>query len=110
MPTSGQRRVNAKRTARGEFWRTVRIRVSVEVEPYFRRNLHLLGNGARIDGAARLREYFGSDLHVHIPGAPTNAVTAEPQVSSVFCGDHYEPVVDGIQYWDADGQRIEVAA
>lgn len=110
--TSGQCRVNAKRKAREEFWteerRTVLIRVSAEVEPYFRQHLHTLGDRARIDG--RTPDRYGGfwlDLAVHIPGAPAEAVTAIPTYRSVWRGDHYEPEFDYVDWMDADGQRIE---
>jgi hypothetical protein len=50
------------------------------------------------------------DLHVHIPGAPSNAASAEP----AWYVDHRHaeprPYLDHITWFDADGQRIEVAA
>ena len=108
--TSGQRRVNAKRTARGEFWRTVAIRVSVEVEPYFRDSLHLLGHGTRIVSRSVPMDWFAYDFDVHIPGAPASAVTAEPAWQSEY-DDHGGHTVRlyYIDYRDVDGQRIETA-
>jgi hypothetical protein len=108
--TSGQRRVNAKRTARGEFWRTVRVQVWPEMESFFREHLHDLGAGVRIVSRTLPMATRVVDLHVHIPGAPSNAASAEP----AWYVDHRHaeprPYLDHITWFDADGQRIEVAA
>jgi hypothetical protein len=104
----GQARINHKRNQRAEFWRTVRIRVSAEVEPYFRKTLHLLGKGTRIDRAHRQQPWFGIDLDVHIPGAPADAVEATPVYRSVRVNDdHYVPVLDHVEWRRADGSRID---
>jgi hypothetical protein len=103
---SGQARINAKRNARAEFWRTVRIRVSAEAEPYFRDSLHLLGVGARIDGRTEPLSWWAVDLDVHIPGAPADAVFAEPVYRSERTGDGYQPVLDHVQWLRADGSTI----
>lgn len=94
----GQARINAKRTARAEFWRTVRVRVSAEVEQYFRDSLHLLGVGARIDGRTPLLNWWAVDLDVHIPGAPAGAVAAEPVYRSERTEDGYRAVLDHIEW------------
>jgi hypothetical protein len=109
MPTSGQRRVNAKRTARGEFWRTVLVRVWPEMEPYFRENLRLLGDGVRIVSRTLPVTERVIDLHVHIPGAPANAVIAEPGWYVDQQDGQRIPFMDHIGWFDAAGQRIEVA-
>jgi hypothetical protein len=108
--TSGRRRIDAKRNARGEFWRTVRIQVSAEIEPYFRQHLALLDEGARIVSARPSRCAPTWDMDVHIPGAPANAVTAEPVLVSVRHDGYWQPRVEYVDYRDAAGQRIEVAA
>lgn len=107
----GQARINAKRNARAEFWRTVRIRVSAEMEPHFRAHLHLLGQGARIDGRTELPppHWATIELDVHIPGAPTDAVSAEPVYRSEHTGDgSYRAVLDHIAWHDTDGSPIRV--
>ena len=103
----GQARINAKRNQRAEFWRTVRISVSAEVEQYFRDSLHLLGVGARIDGRTPLVNWFGVDLDVHIPGASADAVEAEPVYRSEYNdnGTH-TAVLDHIVWLRADGSTI----
>lgn len=109
MPTSGQRRVDAKRTQRGEYWRTVRVRVWPEMETYFREHLHLLGDSARIVSRTVPPTSPIVDLHVHIPGAPPNAELAEP----AWHVDHRHaepmPYLDHIDWFDAAGRRIENA-
>jgi hypothetical protein len=107
---SGQRRVNAKRNARAELWRTVTVRVSDEIEPYFRRSIHLLGDGARVQGRSIPLDWFGVDLAVHIPGAPATAVRAMPAYRSVWRGDRYEPELDSVTWIDADGRHFEAEA
>jgi hypothetical protein len=116
VPTSGQARINYKRNQRAAFWadwaearRTVRIRVSAEVEPYFRRQLGLLGQGARIHGCTPDLYSFSLDLDVHIPGAPLTAVRALPVYRSVRRGDTYAPELERVEWMDADGSRIEEA-
>lgn len=105
---SGQARINAKRNQRAEYWRTVRVRVTAEMEPYFRASLHLLGDGARIGGRTPLSNWWAVDLDVHIPGAPTDAVTADPVYRSEHNGDGtYTPLLDHIQWYRADGSRID---
>jgi|SRR5690348_244240 len=103
---SGQRRINAKREARREYWRTVKIHVSTEIEPYFRQSIRLLGDGARVQGRTA-SDPFWADLDVHIPGAPATAVRALPAFRGVWHGDHYEPELDSVAWTDAAGQRIE---
>lgn len=106
LNASGQARVNHKRNVRAEYWRTVRIRVSAQVEPYFRDSLHLLGDGTRIDGRTPLLHSFAFDLDVHIPGAPAEAVTAEPVYRSEHNGDGTHTVtVDYVVWHRADGSR-----
>jgi hypothetical protein len=106
IPTSGQARINAKRNSRAEFWRTVRIRVSTQAEPLFRESLDLLGPGTRIYGRTEL-PWLASELHVHIPGAPAEAVTAEPVFRTERTGPHeYSTVLDHIEWHRADGTRI----
>ncbi|MEZ0089949.1 hypothetical protein [Streptacidiphilus sp. EB129] len=107
---SGQHRINAKRQARAEYWRTVKIRVSVELEPYFRQYLPTLGNGTRIQGRTPLITAWAVDLDVHIPDAPAAAVRAEPVSRSVWHGDHYEPELDYVVWYDAHGQVIDIEA
>ena len=104
----GQARINAKRQQRAEYWRTVRIPMSVEVEPYFRDSLHLLGDGARIDRRTPAAFFpFSLDLDVHIPGAPADAVKAEPVYRSEYSGDDtYAVTVDHIVWRRADGSAI----
>jgi hypothetical protein len=107
--TSGQRRVNAKRTQRGEFWRTVRVQVWPEMETYFREHLHHLGDGTRIVSQTLPAAERVIDFHVHIPGAPSNAASAEP----AWYVDHRHaeprPYLDHIDWYDAGGQLIETA-
>jgi hypothetical protein len=105
---SGQQRINAKRTQRAEYWRTVKIRVSVQLEPYFRASLHLLGDGARIQRRTPLIHSFAVDLDVHIPGAPAHAVRAEPVLYSDWNGEYHVPRVDYVVYHDAHGQVIDI--
>lgn len=107
---TGRLRRDTKRNQRAEFWRTVKIRVSVELEPYFRRSLHLLGKGARIDGGHKVVNWCAWDLAVHVPGAPAAAVRAEPVYYSDWNGEHHVPRIDHVQWYDADGQRIEQLA
>lgn len=105
---SGQARINAKRNARAEFWRTFTIAVSTEMEPYFREHLHLLGKGARIHRSRPAESWFGFNMDVHIPGAPAHAVRAEPIYRSVHIGDgHYRPELDSIEWYDAHGKQID---
>lgn len=112
IPTSGQARVNAKRQQRAAFWaehqRTVRIVVSAQVEPHFRQHLQLLGDRARIDNCTPRQQEHAFDLDVHIPGAPTAAVQAQPQVGYGLTNDGRPgPVLLGIEWTGADGRRIE---
>jgi hypothetical protein len=108
---SGQARVNAKRMQRAEYWRTVQIRVSAEMEPWFRDSLHLLGEGTRIDGRTVPLNWFAVDLDVHIPGAPAEAVTATPVYRSEYNGDGTStPSLDHIEWLRADGSRIDTTA
>lgn len=108
--TSGQRRINAKRVERGEFWRTVRVSVSPDLEPSFRQHLDLLGHGARIVGARPHSWMFGWGLDVHIPGAPADAVTAEPVWWSEYDGHGGHSIrLQHVEYRDAAGQSIETA-
>lgn len=102
----GQARINHKRQQRLEYRRSVRIRVSAEMEPYFRDSLHLLGAGARIEGRMPLLNWYAVDLDVHIPGAPADAVAAEPVFRSERNDDGYRPVLDHIEWSRADGSRI----
>jgi hypothetical protein len=108
----GQARINHKRQQRA-FWRTVRIRVSAEVEPYFRESLHLLGDGTRVCGRTPVEWGLWVELDVRIPGAPADAVTATPVYYSE-CVDpdlgRYEPRLSHIEWHRADGSRIETAA
>lgn len=111
-PTSGQARINAKRNQRAAFWaehqRTVRIVVAAPMEPYFRQNLQLLGDRARIDGCTPREQDYAFDLDVHIPGAPANAVQAQPMYGHVPAdGGGVRPVLLGIEWRGADGRRIE---
>jgi hypothetical protein len=113
LNASGQARINTKRHHRAEFWRTVRIRVSNDMEPYFRASLHLLGAGTRIDGRTELPppNWFTVDLDVHIPGAPADAVRAEPVYRSDLADDgRYEVTVDHIEWFRADHTRIDTTA
>jgi hypothetical protein len=105
----GQARINHKRNQRAEFWRTVRVRVSTEMEPYFRNSLHLLGGGARIYGRHEA-PWFEVDLDVHIPGAPADAVRAEPVYWSEYADGRHTPRIDRINWRDADGNHIESTA
>ena len=107
MPTSGQRRVNAKRTARGEYWRTVRVQVWPEMESYFREHLRLLGNGARIVSRTAPMAERVIDLHVHIPGAPANAASAEPGWYVDQQDGQRVPFMDHIAWYDTAGRRID---
>lgn len=114
IATSGQARINAKRTARTAYWveerRTVHIHVSKQIEPYFRQHMGALGAGTRIDGSWMVDHGFAVDLDVHIPGAPARAVRAVPIFRSEWHGDHYEPVLDHVEWTDADGNRIHPEA
>ena len=108
--TSGQRRIDAKRNARGEFWRTVAIRVSVDMEPYFRASLHLLGHGTRIVSRTRVVNWLAYEFDVHIPGAPATAVRAEPVWWSEYDErGHHTIRLHRVNYADANGQGIEDA-
>lgn len=103
---SGQQRINAKRNARAEFWRTVKIRVSVQGEPYFLPSLRKLGHGVRILGRTVLQDWFAVDYDVHLPGIPVGAVRAEPVYKSVFNGEYYDAHLDYVVWYDADGNAI----
>lgn len=107
--TSGQRRVNAKRAQRGEFWRTVRIRVWPEMETYFREHLHHLGDGTRIVSRTVPTATRAIDLHVHIPGAPPTAVIAEPAWHVDHRHAEPRPYLDHIDWLDNNGQLIDTA-
>lgn len=106
-PTSGQARVNAKRNARAEFWRTVKVHVHPDVEAPFRQHLHLLGNGTRIHGRRALDWILLVELDVHIPGAPAGAVKAEPVYGSHWNGRASVPFLRHIDWYNADGHRID---
>lgn len=106
LNASGQARINHKRQQRAEFWRTVRIRVSTPMELEFRDSLHLLGSGTRIDGRTPADWGFTVDLDVHIPGAPADAVRAEPMYRSERTDDGYVPVLDHIGWYSADGSLL----
>ena len=109
--TSGQARVNAKRRARAAFWaqerRTVRVRCSLEAEPFLRECIHMLGDRARIDGRDPEPGWPMVDLLVHIPGAPCEAVRAEPVFEAERRDGQYVPALVGIDWYGADGQRID---
>lgn len=113
-PKSGKLRINTKRNTRATFWaeerRTVAVRVSAEMEPYFRQHLGLLGNRVRIDGSTPLDWGMSFDLAVHIPGAPAAAVRATPTYRSVRHGNYFEPELDGVDWFDANGQHIHPKA
>lgn len=107
----GQARVDAKRNARADYWRTVRIQVSAEFEPYFRDGLHLLGDGARIVSRTQSRSSwnpFVVDLDVHIPGAPVEAVSAMPVYRNELKADGrtYETTLDSLTWQRADGSEV----
>ena len=106
MPTSGQQRVDAKRTQRGEYWRTVLVQVWPEMETYFREHLHDLGDGVRIVSRTLPVAERVIDLHVHIPGAPSNAVGAEPHWYVRHRDGQSTPYLDHIDWLDADGAHI----
>lgn len=109
---SGQRRVNAKREARREFWaeerRTVLVRISAQMEPTFREILPSLGEGARIDGCTPVESRFALDLAVHVPGAPSDAVEAVMGVTGYYNpdGSLISARLETVEWLDADGQRI----
>ena len=109
-PKSGKLRINTKRNARAAFWteerRTVLVRVSAQFEPHFRAGLAILGDRARIAGSTRIENWFALDLAVHIPGAPAQAVRAEPVLRNDWHDDHYEPVLVDMQWTDADGRTV----
>lgn len=107
--TSGQRRINAKRVERGEFWRTVRVQVWPEMETYFREHLHHLGGGVRIVSRTVPMTARVIDLHVHIPGAPSNAASAEPAWHVDHRHAEPRPYLDHVDWYDAAGQLIETA-
>lgn len=101
LPRGGQARINAKRNARAKYWRSVKIRVSAEMEPYFRKTLHLLGDGARIQGCTKNPNWLGFDFDVHLPNIPAGAVRGEPVYYSDWNGHHHVPRVDYIVFHDA---------
>lgn len=105
-PRSGQLRRNTKRNARAAYWRTVKIRVSVQAEPYFLPSLHRLGPGVRVLGRTVLQDWFAVDYDVHLPGIPAEAVRAEPVFKSVFNGEYYEAQLDYVIWRDADGHAF----
>lgn len=107
---SGQQRINAKRNARAAYWRTVKVHVHPDIEQSFREHVHLLGEGARIDGRRLPVHMFAIELDVHIPGAPAAAVKAEPVFGGNRIGERYEPFLLGIDWYDADGERLTVEA
>lgn len=110
MPTSGQRRVDAKRTQRGEYWRTVRISVSADYEPYFRQHLGHLGRGTRIVSARPSWYGMSWDMDVHIPGAPAKAARADLVWWSEYDGHGRHSLrPHSVDYFDASGYRIETA-
>lgn len=110
VPTSGQARIDFKRRQRAAFWteerRTVRIRVSHEIEPYFAKHLHRLGGRARIDRRTPTPDIWGFDLDVHIPGAPANAVTAQAVYRSQPTEGGYEPVLECLVWMDAAASAV----
>lgn len=106
-PRSGQQRVNAKRNARAELWRTVKVRVSAASEQDFREQFHLLGLNARILGRHKVINAHAVDLDMNIPGAPAAAHRAELVVRGVFNGERYMPELADIIWFDADGDQME---
>lgn len=90
---------------------TVAIVVSRELAPYFRDTLHLLGEGAQIVSSTEHDFGFAFRLQVHIPGAPADAVRAEPTYRSVHvAGGQYRAELESVTWYDACGKRIEAAA
>lgn len=113
-PKSGQARINAKRNQRAAFWddfkRTVRVSVSRDMEPYFRKHIKLLGSSARIGGRHPTDSVgFWLDLDVHLPDMPANAVGAMPLFRLVVQGDEHIAVPERVDWIGADGRHIEAA-
>lgn len=113
---SGQDRVDSKRNARAAFWRTVRVRVHAHLEQAFRENVGLLGEGARVLGRSEVPDAPVDvvDLHVHIPGAPEDAVSADPMYFREKVGPHeWRTELDSVLFYRADGsvigERVESA-
>lgn len=107
---SGQDRVNRKRDERAEFWHTVRVRVHAHLEQAFRDNVGLLGAGARVLGRSEVPDAPVDvvDLHVHIPGAPGDAVSAHPMYFRERVGPYeWRTGLDGVVFYRADGSVIE---
>ncbi len=86
---------------------TVRVRVSTEIEPHFRRHLHLLGAEARIDAATPCNDGFFLDLDVYIPDAPADAVRAEPVYRVEWRGDRRTPILCRVDWLRADGTAVQ---
>jgi hypothetical protein len=81
------------------------------MEPYFRDTLHLLGHGTRIVSRTRVVNWLAYEFNVHIPGAPADAVTAEPVWWSDYDASTGLSTVrlHCVDYRDAAGQLIETA-
>jgi len=112
LNASGQQRINHKRNRRAAFWRTVRVRVSAELEPRVRETIGLLGPGVRVCGRSEVRGSGGLavDLHVHVPYAPAGAVAADVVYGHTYDGSRYGSIfVHELTWYGADGDRIEVA-
>jgi hypothetical protein len=107
IPTSGQRRINAKRRQRAAFWaaerHTVKVLCNPAVEQPFREHLHLLGDRARIDRRTPLLIATMVELDVHIPGAPLDATMADLDWGATWHGDEQRIYCSGIS-WYADGR------
>lgn len=109
LNASGQARVDHKRSRRAEFWRTVRVRVSAELEGRFRATIGILGREARVHGAGVPvgPEGLAVDLRVHVPGAPVDAESAEVIYRSVPDGNgRHTMALDHLVWRRADGSLI----
>lgn len=106
---SGQARVNAKRNARAEFWRTIPIRIwALYDDATQKRLLTLFPRGSRIHGCTPVENSRAYVLDMHIPGMPAEAVRGNAVFYPTLpTGDYFLPRLDRIDYFDADGQIID---
>ncbi|WP_042440472.1 hypothetical protein [Streptacidiphilus albus] len=113
IPTSGQRRINAKRARQAAYWdarRTVKVLVGGELIPYLDRIVQLLGDGAQLHHSTPRVHSWVTDLDVHIPGAPPDAHRAEPHFRNVWTGERYGAELASIDWFDATGRSLATPA
>ena len=109
MPTSGQRRINAKRNQRAAYWTahcTVKVLIGGELLPQVDRLVQLLGDGARVYRSTPRVHGWVVELDVHIPGAPHGAYRANPRFGTTWDGRNAHPTLLGTDWVDADGRIL----